>query len=88
MVALVTDSGAAMVETEVSPGFRGESSGTGGHGMSTDIETESPDTIERGEVTFIERRPKPAVFAAPVVMALWKERVFEAFQPPDLGRTA
>lgn len=56
--------------------------------MSTDIETESPDTIERGEVTFIERRPKPAVFAAPVVMALWKERVFEAFQPPDLGRTA
>jgi hypothetical protein len=84
----------AMVETEASPGFRGGTSGTGGHGMNTDsitpvIHTDDADApTARDGVTYFERRPKPAVFAAPVVMALWKERVFEAFQPPDLGRTA
>ncbi len=53
---------------------------------------EHDEQSERAGVTFLHRRQKPAVFAAPVVMALWKQRVFEAFQPPetghDLGRTA
>ena len=56
--------------------------------MSTDTTSEPDEPDFREGVTFLERRRKPAVFAAPVVMALWQERVFEAFQPPDLGRTA
>ena len=56
--------------------------------MSTDTVFEPEDDDFRQGVTFLERRRKPAVFATPVVMALWQARVFEAFQPPDLGRTA
>lgn len=56
--------------------------------MSTDTVFEPEDDEAREGVTFLPRRRKPAVFAAPVVMALWQAQVFEAFQPPDLGRTA
>jgi hypothetical protein len=56
--------------------------------MNTDTVFEPEEADFREGVTFLERRRQQAVFAAPVVMALWNERVFAAFQPPDLGRTA
>ncbi len=54
--------------------------------MHSDTDTDERDLHDG--VTYLRRRPKPAVFAAPVVMALWQERVFQAFQPPEERRTA
>ena len=53
---------------------------------TTTVETEERD-IHEG-VTFLHRRHKSAVFAAPVVMALWQEQVFHAFQPSEVRRSA
>jgi hypothetical protein len=61
--------------------------------MNTEMSTAGTtnDTDERDPhdgVTFLPRRRKSAVFAAPVVMALWQEQVFHAFEPPEVRRSA
>ncbi len=39
-------------------------------------------------VTFLHRQRASAVFAAPVVMALWQEQVFQTIEPPEVRRSA
>jgi hypothetical protein len=56
--------------------------------MGVDMAGDTDERDLHDGVTYLRRRPKPAVFAAPVVMALWQARVFQAFQPPEERRTA